>query len=54
MVESVLMEKFGVFRIRQFFPDLDNTNISKTGFRWLSKANWKQLGNIWLGSTKVT
>jgi len=53
VVESVLMETFEVFRAWQFIPDLDNTNISKTGCRWLSKTNWKELSTIWLSSIEV-
>ena len=54
VAESVLMEIFGGFKVEQFFPNLDNTNISKTGCLWLCKANWKQLDIIWLGRIKVT
>ena len=54
VAESILMEIFKIFRVGQFFPYLDHNKISKTGCKWLNKANWKQLGSIWLGRIQVT
>ena len=54
VAESVIMETFEVFGVGQFFPYLDHNNISKTGCRWLSKSNWKQLRSLWLSNIKVT
>jgi len=38
---------------RQFIFDLGNYCISKAGCRWLSKANWKHIAYIELGSIEL-
>jgi hypothetical protein len=32
----------------QFIFNLEEANISKTGCRWLGKANWNQFSHIYL------
>ena len=43
MAESISMATSGLFIIKSFFVNLDMTDISKSGCKWLSKANWKEL-----------
>jgi hypothetical protein len=43
VAESIFVEASPFLSFRQFIFDLDEANISKTGCRWLSKANWIQL-----------
>ena len=38
---------------KHFFANLGNNNISKAGCKWLSKANWKELGTLNLRSIEI-
>ena len=53
MAESDLMASAQHFMVRQLFAYLADTNISKAGCKWLSKANWKQLNTIRLGKSEI-
>jgi hypothetical protein len=41
VVEPVSVAASQIIIIMQFLNDLDNTNISKTGSKWLSKSDWR-------------
>ena len=53
VAEPVSMAPTKLFMVMQFFADLENANFSKAGCRWLSKANWKLLHQIYLSNIRT-
>jgi hypothetical protein len=47
------MVKSQILIIKQIYYHLENTEISKTGCRWLSKTKWKSLNTINLSKIQI-
>ena len=53
MVKPISMGSALITNIMHLFPNLGNNKISKSGCKWLSKANWKQLNTIRLSNNQI-